>query len=71
MNKYIYIRGSFWGTSTKMGTPTSKNRVVRDLKLKIFGAEGADNFKMIKGFKEKLALFGVLVRTLTKFESIW
>ena len=28
----------------------------RDLKLHIFGAEGAENFEKMKGLKEKLAL---------------
>ena len=39
------------GTSTKRGGPQlQKNRVWRDLKLQIFGAEGAENFEKFKGF---------------------
>ena len=57
-----------WGTSTKRGTPTQKNWVWRDLKLQIFGAEGAENFQKFKGFKENLALFWSF---RGKFDQIW
>ena len=48
--------------STKIGSR-------RDLKLHIFGAKGAENFEKMKGFKEKLALFGVLRENFAKFGS--
>ena len=48
--------------STKIGSR-------RDLKLHIFGAEGAENFEKMKVFKEKLALFGVLRENFAKFGS--
>ena len=53
-----------WGDpdSTKIGSRS-------DLKLHIFGAEGAENFAKMKGFKEKLTLFGVLRENFAKFGS--
>ena len=68
---YIIIRGSFGGggTSTKRGGPQlQKIRVWRDLKLQIFGAEGAENFEKMKGFSGKLALFWSF---RGKFGQIW
>ena len=41
----------------------------RDLKLHIFGAEGAENFEKMKGLKEKLALFGDLRENFATFVS--
>ena len=53
---------SYWGgTSALRGGPQlHKIGSRRDLKLHIFGAEGAENFDIMKSFLEKLALFGVL-----------
>ena len=38
-----------------------------DIKLQIFGAEGAENFEKCRVFKEKLAIFGVLREILAEF----
>ena len=42
-----------------------------DIKLQIFGAEGAENFEKMKDFKEKLALFGDLRENFAKFGSTY
>ena len=62
MNTFmINTRGILWGTLAQRGDPNStKIGSRRDLKLHIFGAEGAENFEKIKVFKGKLALFGIL-----------
>ena len=38
-----------------------------DIKLQIFGAEGAENFEKFRVFKGKSAIFGVLRENLAKF----
>ena len=65
------INQSYWGGGIRPlrgeGDPNStKIGSRRELKLYIFGAE---HFEKIKGFKEKLALFGVLIEHFAKFGS--
>ena len=66
--KYIKIRGIWGATSAQKGDPNStKIGARRDLKLQIFGAEGAEIFETMKVFKGKLALFRVLRENLAQF----
>ena len=56
------------GPWPKGGDPNSKkNRLFWDIKLQIFGAEGAENFEKLRVLREKLSFFGVLWENLTKF----
>ena len=67
----IIIRGILGGISAFRGDPNSTEiGSRRDLKLRIFSAEGAENFESIKVCKEKLTFLEVLRENLAKFWSI-
>ena len=64
----IIIRGILGGISAFRGDPNSTEiGSRRDLKLRIFSAEGAENFESIKVCKEKLTFLEVLRENLAKF----
>ena len=69
MNCCIYNIVLGGGSALRGGANSTKIGSRRDLKLHIIGAEGAENFEKMKGFKEKLALFGVLRENFAKFGS--
>ena len=48
-------------------TPSPKIRDFWDIKLQIFGSEGAKNLGKRRVFKEKLAIFGVLRKIWPNF----
>ena len=45
------------GPPAQGGPLLQKNREFRDIKLQIFGAEGAENFEKFRVFREKSAIF--------------
>ena len=47
------IRADLGGTLAQGGTLTPKNRLFWDIKLQIFGAEGAENFEKLRVLREK------------------
>ena len=58
------------GGPTPGGANSKKLGILGDIKLQIFGAEGAENFVKIRFFMENWLLYGILSKNLAKFRLI-